>query len=128
MNICQENKAKINNTHAKFFLVMDHTSLVWRKKIKALEKAKPQMLEYTLMTTTKYLHALDTLYENQEIESKIKNTKLKEAKAEVQALRKELLMLNSQLSTMREEKEQYKQELQKALERPKTRKRRRRAY
>ena len=90
---------------------MDHTSLVWHKKIKALEKAKPQMPKYTLMTTAKYLHALDTLYENQEIESKIKNTKLKEGEAEVQALRKELLMLNSQLSTMREEKEQYKQEL-----------------
>ena len=55
------------------------------------------------MTTAKYLHALDTLYKNQEIELKIKNTKLKEAEAEVQALRKELLMLNSQLSTMREE-------------------------
>ena len=59
---------------------------------------------------------------------KIKNTKLKEGEAKVQALRKELLMLNSQLSTMREEKEQCKQELQKALERPKTRKRRRRTY
>jgi predicted RNase H-like nuclease (RuvC/YqgF family) len=104
---------------------MDQTSLVWRKKIKALEKAKPQMSEYTLMTTTKYIHALDTLYENQEIESNIKITKLKEAEAVVQALRKELLMLNSQLSTMREEKEQYKQELQKAHERPKTKKRRR---
>jgi len=64
MNICQEYEAEINNTHAKFFLVMDHTSLVWRKKIKAMEKAKPQALEYTLMTTAKYLHALDTLYEN----------------------------------------------------------------
>ena len=40
MNICQENEAEINNTHAKFFLVMDQTSLVWRKKIKALEKGK----------------------------------------------------------------------------------------
>jgi len=56
---------------------------------------------------------------------KIKNTKLKEAEVEVQALRKELLMLNSQLSTMREEKEQCKQELHKVLECPKTRKRRR---
>jgi uncharacterized coiled-coil DUF342 family protein len=56
---------------------------------------------------------------------KIKNTKLKEAEAEVQALRTELLMLNSKLSTMREEKEQCKQELQKALEHPKARKRRR---
>ena len=84
---------------------MDQASLVWRKKIKALEKMKPQMPKYTLMTTAKYLHALDTLYENQEIELKIKNTKLKEVEAKVQALRKELLMLNSQLSTMREEKE-----------------------
>ena len=83
---------------------MDQTSHVWRKKIKAMEKVKPQALEYPLMTTAKYLHALDTLYENQEIELKIKNTKLKEAEAEVQALRKELLMLNSQLSTMRERK------------------------
>jgi peptidoglycan hydrolase CwlO-like protein len=80
------------------------------------------------MTIAKYLHALDTLYENHEIELKIKNTKLKEAEAEVQALRKELLMLKSQLSTMREEKEQCKQELQKALECLKTRKRRRRTY
>ena len=56
---------------------------------------------------------------------KIKNTKVKEVEAEVQALRKELLRLNSQLSTMREEKEQCKQELQKALERPKTKKTRR---
>ena len=75
--------------------MMDQTSLVWHKKIKALEKVKPQMPEYTLTTTAKYLLALDTLYESQEIELKIKNTKLKEAEAEVQALRKELLMLNS---------------------------------
>ena len=108
--------------------MMDLTSLVWRKEIKALEKTKPQMPKYTLMTTAKYLHALDTLYENQEIELKIRNTKLKEAEAEDQALRKELLMLNSQLLTLREEKEQCKQELQKALERLNTRKRRRRAY
>ena len=55
----------------------------------------------------------------------IRNTKLKEAEAKVQALRTELLMLNSQLSTIREENKQCKQELQKALERPKARKRRR---
>ena len=84
---------------------MDHTSLVWRKKIKALKKAKPQAPEYTLMSTAKYLNAVDTLYENQELELKISNSKLKEAEAETKALRKELLMLNSQLSTMREEKE-----------------------
>ena len=61
MDICQEYEAKVNNTHAKFFLVMDQTSLVWRKMIKEMEKAKPQALEYPLMTTAKYPHALDTL-------------------------------------------------------------------
>ena len=63
--------------------MMDQTSLVWHKKIKALEKAKPQLPEYTFMNIAKYLHALDTLYENQEIELKIKNTKLKEVEAKV---------------------------------------------
>ena len=42
MDICQEYEAKVNNTHARFFPVMDQTSLIWRKKIKAMEKAKPQ--------------------------------------------------------------------------------------
>jgi len=95
MDICQEYEAKVNNTHARFLLVMDYTSVVWRKKIKAMEKAKPQTPEYTLMTTAKYQHALNILYKNQERELKIRNTKLKEAEAEVQALRMELLMLNS---------------------------------
>jgi len=125
MHICQEYETSINDTHAKYFLVMDQTSLVWRKKIKALEKAKPQAPEYTLRSITKYLNAL---YENQELEFKISNSKLKEAEAKTQTLRKELLMLNLQLSTMKEEKERCKQELQKALESPKMRKRRKRAY
>ena len=101
---------------------MDQTSLIWRKKIKAMEKVEPQSPVYPLMTIAKYLHALDILYEDQEQEMKMQTTKLKEAKAEARALRTELLMINSQLSTMREEKEQYKQELQKALERLQQRK------
>jgi len=95
MHICQEYETSINDTHAKYIPVMDHTSLVWRKKIKALKKAKPQAPEYTLMSTAKYLNALDTLYENQELELKISNSKLKDVEAETQALSKELLMLNS---------------------------------
>ena len=111
MNICQEYEAEVNNTHAMFFPVMDQTSLIWRNKIKTLEKVKPLAPDYALKTTAKYLHALDSLYKNQEVELKIKDAKLKETKAEVQVLRAELLMLNSQLSTMREENEQCKQEL-----------------
>jgi len=41
MDIYQEYEAKVNNTHARFFLVMDQTSLIWHKEIKAMEKAKP---------------------------------------------------------------------------------------
>ena len=41
MDICQEYEVKVNNTHARFFLVMDQTSLSWCKKIKAMDKAKP---------------------------------------------------------------------------------------
>ena len=41
IDICQEYEVKVNNTHARFFLVMDQTSLIWRKKIKAMKKAKP---------------------------------------------------------------------------------------
>jgi len=67
------------------------------------------------MSTAKYLNAL---YKNQELELKISNSKLKEAEPETQALRKELLMLNSQLSTMREEKERCKLELQKSPREP----------
>jgi hypothetical protein len=38
MDIYQDYEAKINNTHAWFFHVMDQTSLSWCKKIKAMEK------------------------------------------------------------------------------------------
>ena len=48
--------------HVIHFPVMDQTSLIWRKKIKAIEKVEPQSPIYALMTTTKYLHALDILY------------------------------------------------------------------
>jgi len=84
------------------------------------------------MTIAKYLHALNILYEHQEWELKIWTIKLKEAEVEAQALRIDVLMINSQLLAMREEKEQNKQELQKALERPqqkkRSEKRKRRAY
>ena len=49
---------------------------------------KPQAPEYTLRSTAKYLNALDTLYENLELELKISNSKLKEAEAETQVIRK----------------------------------------
>ena len=82
MDICQDYEAKINNTHARLFPVMDQTSLIWCKKIKAMEKVEPRSPIYPLMTTAKYLQALDTLYIHQEQEFKIQTIRLKEADTE----------------------------------------------
>ena len=62
---------------------MDQTSLIWRKKIKAMEKVEPQSPVYPLMTTAKYLYALNILYEDKEWEMKMQTAKLKKAEAEV---------------------------------------------
>jgi len=64
MDICDDYEAKVNNTHARFFPMMDQTSLIWHKKIKAIEKAEPRAPEYTMMSTTRYLHALNIPYED----------------------------------------------------------------
>jgi len=82
MDICQKYEAEIHNTHARLFPVMDQTSLIWHKKIKAMEKAEPRSPIYPLMTTAKYLQALDTLYIHQEQEFKIQTIRLKEAETE----------------------------------------------
>ena len=68
--------------HAIHFPVMDQTSLIWRKKIKAMEKVEPQSPVYPLMTTAKCLHALNILYEDKKWELKIWTTKPKEEKKE----------------------------------------------
>ena len=83
MDICQDYEAKINNTHARLFPMMDQTSLIWHKKINAMENGEPQSSVYPLVTTAKYLHDLDILYEDQEQEMKMQTAKLKKAEAEV---------------------------------------------
>ena len=83
-----------------------------------MEKVGQQILEYTIVSTVKYLHALDVLYEDQQRELKKWTTKAKDAEAKTRTLKLELLIMRSQLATMREKKEYYRQELMKALERP----------
>lgn len=74
---------------------MDQTSPIWRKKMKAMEKMGPQAPEYTMMTTARYLHALDVLHEEQELELKRKTARVKAAEAEVRALKTELLFVTT---------------------------------
>jgi len=109
------------HTPTRFFPVPDQTTPTWSEKVKELEEIGPQTPEYTTVSTIRYLHALDTLYEDQQRELKKWTTKAKEAEAEVRSLRMELLIMSSQIATLKDKKEYYKQELQKALEGPHTR-------
>ena len=54
----------IERTPARFFPVPNQTTPTWCEKVWALEKIDLKTPEYTAVTTVKYLHALDTLYEN----------------------------------------------------------------
>ena len=74
------------------------------------------------MSIVRYLHALDTLYEDQQQELKKWSTKAKEAEAEVQSLKLELLLTKSQLATMRGKKAYYQQELMNTLKHPRHKK------
>ena len=77
-----KNMKRRSTTPMQDFPVMDQTSLIWHKKIKAMEKVEPRSPIYPLMTTAKYLQALDTLYIHQEQEFKIQALRLKEVEIE----------------------------------------------
>jgi len=57
-------KQKADNTHARFFPVMDQTTPIWSEKVEAMEKVGQQTLEYTIVSIVRYLHALNALYED----------------------------------------------------------------
>ena len=54
----------IEHTPTGFFPVPDQTTPTWCEKVRVLEKISPQAPEYTAVSTIRYLHALDTLYED----------------------------------------------------------------
>ena len=65
---CQIFEEDIESTPARFFPMPNQTTPTWCEKVQALQKIDPKTPEYTIVTTIKYLHALDTLYENQQQE------------------------------------------------------------
>lgn len=79
MNYCKEYEISIDGTHAKYYPVKDQTSIVWRKKIQTMEQAEPWTPDYTLISTARYLNALDALYNNQELVTAVSNVKHKKA-------------------------------------------------
>jgi hypothetical protein len=126
LHYCQEHEISIEDTHAKYYPAKDQTTDVWCKKVQEMEKAEPQDPAYTLISTAKYLHTLDALHYHQEKVMEEVNMKRKQAEDQAQDFKMELLMLSTQLKAMKKEKEQCQKELQEALARPKTRKKRRR--
>jgi hypothetical protein len=68
----------IEHTPTRFFPVPNQTTPTWCEKVRALEKIDLKTHEYAAVTTVKYLHALDTLYENQQQELSRWITKAKE--------------------------------------------------
>lgn len=123
---CEEYRTSVDASHAKYFPVVDQTSEIWLKKLQDIEKANPRSSTYTLISTAKYLNALDTLHRQQELAMAVSEAARKKAEAKVQELEDELVMLNTQLKDMKEQKEQCQKELQEALARSKAKKRRRR--
>ena len=65
MDYCQIFEEDIEHTPARFFPVPDQTTPIWCEKIQALENIGRQMPDAIMPFTVKYLHALDSLYEDQ---------------------------------------------------------------
>jgi len=72
-----------------------------------LEKIDPKTLEYTTVTTIKYLHALDTLYENQQQELSRWIAKAKEIGSELRDTKWELYLVRQERAIMKNKLDSY---------------------
>jgi hypothetical protein len=66
VEFCEDFEEDIEFTPARFFPVPNQTTPTWCEKVRDLEEINPQALEYTGLSTVRYLHALDLLYEDQQ--------------------------------------------------------------
>jgi hypothetical protein len=118
MDYCQIFEEDIEHTPARFFPVPDQTTPTWCGKIQDLENVGRQMPDAIMPFTVKYLHALDSLYEDQRQELIRWITRAKEAEAEVRALKLELEETNKRIATTTDKMKYYRRELRETLKRP----------
>jgi len=111
MDYCQIFEEDIEHTHARFFPMPDQTTPTWCEKIQALENIGRQMPDPIMPFTVKYLHALDSLYEDQHQELMRWITKTSNAEAEVRALKLELEEAHKQMAIIIDRMEFYRREL-----------------
>ena len=82
----------------------------------------PKTPEYTAVTTIKYLHALDTLYENQQQELSRWIAKAKEIGSELWDTKWELYLVRQERAIMKNKLDSYCQELKEALKQSRAKK------
>jgi hypothetical protein len=104
----------------------NQTTPTWCEKVWALERVDPKAPEYTAVSTVRYLHALDSLYEDQHQELKRSMAKAKEIDAELRSVRLDLFIATQQRATLIHKLDSCRQELDEILQCPPKRKRARR--
>lgn len=114
MDYCQMFEEDIEHTPARFFPVVDQTTPTWTMKVRDLEDIGRHMPNSTMVSTVKYLHALDSLYEDQRQELKKWIKKARKAEDEVRKWRFESYLLEGRLANMRKKKQEYLQQLHEA--------------
>lgn len=116
--ICADFEEDIEFTPARFFPVANQTTPTWWEKVRGLEKVHPQAPEYTEVSTIRYLHALDSLYEDQQLEKTTWINKYRHLEIELENTNSELykaarekLTLQHELDTCQKELHEVQQKL-----------------
>lgn len=115
-------KEDIEYTPAKYFPVPDQTTPAWHEKVRALERIKPQSLEYMKVFTVRYLHALDSIYEDQQQELSGWIVKVMETRNELHNVTMELHRANREKAILQLQLDSCHQELREAQQQPYSRK------
>jgi hypothetical protein len=118
VEIYAEFEEDIEFTPARFFPVANQTTPTWCEKVRDLEKVNPQSPEYTRVSTIRYLHALDSLYEDQQLEKiawinryRHLEIELENTNSELYKATREKLTLQHKLNTCQKEIQEIQQKL-----------------
>lgn len=109
--ICADFEEDIEFTPARFFPVPNQTTPTWCDKVRDLEKISPQAPEYTCVSTVRYLHALDSLYEDQQLEKISWMNRYKVSAIELEKTNRELYKANREKLTLKHELDHCQKEL-----------------
>lgn len=113
---CQMFEEDVEYTSTRFFPVPKQTTPTWCGKVWDLEKVNLKAPKYTGVSTVRYLHALDSLYEDQQQELSAWIARLREAREEQFKTTMELYKANQKKAILMQELDTYRQEAKEALQ------------